>query len=236
LSQQEKTMRNLGMLLAVLVLAFPAAAEPMPTISVTGEGHVDLAPDMATLSLGVVTEAATANEALDRNSAQLAAVIARLGKMGIADRDVQTSGLSLGPRYDYNGSNGAPRLVGYTATNMVSVRVRALDSLGGVLDSVVADGANTLNGLGFGLQDPGPATDEARRRAVADARHRAELYAQAAGVTLGAVLSISEQGDGYRPMPMVQAEASFAKGADVPVSSGELNLSSTIAVVYEIAR
>ncbi|MFZ1725115.1 MAG: SIMPL domain-containing protein, partial [Albidovulum sp.] len=163
-------MRNLGILLTVLALAFPAAAADFKaTVSVTGEGQVDIAPDMATLTLGVVTEATSAKTALDQNSTQLAAVIARLKETGIADRDVQTSGLSLGPRYDYGNSNGAPKLVGYTATNMVSVRVRALDQLGGVLDSVVSDGANALNGLGFGLQDPGPATDEARRRAVADA-------------------------------------------------------------------
>ena len=230
-------MRNLGILLTVLALAFPAAAADFKaTVSVTGEGQVDIAPDMATLTLGVVSEATSAKTALDQNSTQLAAVIARLKETGIADRDVQTSGLSLGPRYDYGNSNGAPKLVGYTATNMVSVRVRALDQLGGVLDSVVSDGANALNGLGFGLQDPGPATDEARRRAVADARHRAELYAQAAGVTLGAVLSIAEQGGGYQPMPMMRAEASYAKGGDVPVASGELNLSSTITVVYEIAE
>ncbi|MCB2134830.1 MAG: SIMPL domain-containing protein [Rhodobacteraceae bacterium] len=233
-------MRKLASLFMVIVLLLPAstihAEETRATVTVTGEGRVDVTPDMATLSLGVNTEADTAKAALDLNSAQLAKVLEGLKNLGIEPRDIQTSGLSLGPRYDYNSSNSGPKLVGYVASNVVTVRIRALDTLGGVLDGVVAEGANTLNGLSFGLQDTAGPTDEARRRAVADARHRAELYAEAAGVKLGTVLSISEQMGMSQPMPMMMAEAAMTKGAGVPVEAGELTLATTLTVVYEIAR
>ncbi|MCU9849054.1 SIMPL domain-containing protein [Defluviimonas sp. WL0024] len=227
-------MRFLSVFVTVLALALPAAADEVTpaTISVTGEGRVEAAPDMATVSLGVTSEAATAAEAMAANSEAVAAVIGKLRGAGTEDRDLQTTGLSLGPRYDYDGSGGAPKLAGYVASNMVTVRVRALDTLGGVLDAVVSEGANTLNGLSFGLQDDQAALDEARRLAVADAARKAALYAEAAGVKLGRVVRIGEQGGQMPPMPM-GAEA-FAKSADVPVAPGELNLSSSVLVVYEI--
>lgn len=231
-------MRVLSLFATVLLLAGPAVAADMPaTISVTGEGRIEAAPDMATISLGVTTEAATAGAAMAANSDGVRAVIERLKATGIEDRDVQTSGLSLGPRYDYGRSDGAPpTIVGYTASNMVTVRVRALDTLGSVLDGVVSDGANTLNGLSFGIAEDGEVIDEARRRAVAEARHKAELYADAAGVALGRVISISEPGGYSPPMPMAMAEASFAKGGDVPVAPGEVSFAATVTMVYEIAH
>jgi uncharacterized protein YggE len=118
---------------------------------------------------------------------------------------------------------------------MVTVRVRALDALGAVLDGVVSDGANTLNGLGFGLAEDRPLMDEARRLAVADAAAKARLYAEAAGVTLGRVRSISEAGGYAPPMPLAM-EAGYAKSADVPVAPGELSISASVAIVYEIAE
>lgn len=231
-------MRLFGIVLLVLGVALPAAAETGPAvIAVTGLGRVEAAPDMATVSLGVTTEADTAKEAMAENSAGVQAVIDGLKQAGIEDRDIQTSGLSLGPRYDYRNASGeAPKITGYVASNMVTVRVRALDTVGAVLDGIVSGGANTLNGLSFGLQDDQAALDEARRRAVADAARKAALYAEAAGVTLGRVMSISEQGGHAQPMPMAMAEASFAKGADVPVAPGELNISSSVTITYEIAE
>ncbi len=232
-------MRFLNLFVTILALAGPAVAAdgPAATISVSGEGRVEIAPDMATVSLGVTTDAETAAAAMAANSEGVSAVIARLTAAGIEDRDIQTSGLSLGPRYDYGRSDGsAPTVVGYTASNMVTVRVRALDTLGAVLDGVVSGGANTLNGLSFGVVEDREVLDEARRRAVAEARRKAELYADAAGVTLGRVISISEQGGYAPPMPMAMAEASFAKGADVPVAPGEMSFGATVVVVYEIAQ
>jgi uncharacterized protein len=230
-------MRMIAILMTVAALSSPVLAADGPaTITVTGQGHVDVAPDMATFSLGVMTEGETAQAALSSNSEQLAAVLARLKAAGIEPRDIQTSGLSLGPRYDYRNSGEAPKVTGYVASNMVMVKVRALDTLGGLLDKAVADGANALNGVNFGLQDDAAAVDEARMRAVADARHRAELYAKAAGVTLGKILKISEA-DGYaRPMPMAMEAGAFAKSADVPVAAGELGISTTLTLIYEIAE
>lgn len=231
-------MRILNLFATVLLLAGPAVAADAPaTISVTGEGRVEAVPDMATISLGVTSEAATANAAMAANSDGVRAVIERLKAAGIEDRDIQTSGLSLGPRYDYGRSDGTPPvIVGYTASNMVTVRVRALDTLGPVLDGAVSDGANTLNGLSFGIAENDEALDAARRRAVAEARRKAELYADAAGVALGPLLSISESGGYAPPMPMAMAEASFAKGADVPVAPGEVSLAASVTVVYEISQ
>ncbi len=231
-------MRFLSTFATILVLAMPAMAADVPvaTISVTGEGRIDAQPDMATVSIGATNEAATAAEALDANSAAVAAVIARLKEAGIEDRDIQTSGLSLGPRYDYSSSGREPTITGYVASNTVTVRIRALDTVGAVLDGVVAGGANTLNGLSFGLQDSDAAMDKARRRAVADAARKAALYAKAAGVTLGRVLSISEQGGFQPPRPMMMAEASMAKGGDVPVAPGEVSIASTVSIIYEIAE
>ncbi len=138
-------------------MALPAVAlaeAPVPQISVTGEGRVDVAPDMATVSLGVTTQGATAAEAMAANSAAVQAVLDRLTAAGIAARDVQTTGLSLNPLWSNYDSGQQQKIEGYAAANMVTVRVRALDGLGGVLDAAVSDGANTLNGLSFGLATP----------------------------------------------------------------------------------
>lgn len=230
-------MRVFPVLATALMLGLPAFAETMPaTISVTGEGKVEVAPDMAVLNIGVMTEADTAAAALKANSEGIAGALVRLKAAGIEDRDLQTSGLSLNPRYDYGSSGGDAKITGYVASNMVTVRVRDLSVLGQTLDAVVTDGANTLGGLSFGLQEPDAATDEARRRAVADAAHKAALYAEAAGVKLGRVMSIADQGNYGGPQPMMMAEARFAKDAgSVPVASGELTVGATVNITYEIA-
>lgn len=204
-------------------------------ITVTGNGSAEAVPDMASVSLGVVTEAATAAEAMAANSAALSEVMATLTGAGIESRDIQSSGLNLSPAYEdnYQGGPEGPKVRGFIAQNMVTVRVRALDSLGGVLDAAVGQGANNLYGLSFGLQEPEPKLDEARRDAVADARRKAELYALAAGVTLGEVVSISEQIDRVGPMPEMRA-ASFAKDSGVPVAEGELSLTASVTVVYDL--
>ncbi len=220
--------------LFALSLAGPLFAQTPPpaTISVTGEGRVEATPDVATISLGLTSTADTAAAAMAENAAGVQAVLANLAAAGIAPRDVQTSGLSLNPNWTGYGSSGEQRITGYTAQNMVTVRVRALDSLGGVLDAAVKDGANTLNGLGFGLAEPGPALDEARKRAVADAARKAAMIAEAAGVKLGRILQISEGGmGGNGPQPMFRADA-----ASVPIASGEVSFDATVSVVWAIAE
>ncbi len=217
-----------------LALSGPGAAEEAkaPSITVTATGTVEAAPDMATLTVGVTTEGDTAAAALAANSASIAAVMARLSEAGIEARDMQTSNLSLYP--NWSGPDGtAPVIAGYVASNQVTIRVRQLDGLGAVLDAAVADGANTLNGLVFGLADPEPALNEARKAAVAEARARAELLAGAAGVTLGPILQISEGGSWTEPAPMFRAEIA---PAGVPVAGGELGLTATVTIHYGIVQ
>ena len=222
-------------LAVVLALAAPLAAEttaPPPTITVTGEASVESVPDMATLSIGVTSVAETAAAALRDNSAAMQAVIDRLKAAGIEERDLQTTGLSVNPNWSsYDSSSSGSQITGFTASNMLTVDVRALAGLGQVLDAAVADGANTLNGLTFGLTDPRPVLDEARKAAVLDARSKAELIAAAAGVALGPVLSITEGGGYGAPVPMYKADSAMAA---VPVQQGEVSLSASVTIVYAL--
>lgn len=219
---------------AVLWTALPARAETAPPlITVTGEAAVERAPDMATVSIGVTTLAETAAAALAANSDQMRAVIDRLKAAGLAEADLQTTGLSVNPNWSgYDASSSAQTITGYTAANVLTVDIRALEGLGAVLDAAVSDGANTLNGLVFGLADPRPALDEARRAAVADARAKAELLAAAAGVGLGDIVSITEGGGFGGPVPMYKATAAEAA---VPVQQGEVSYQAGVTVVWQLA-
>lgn len=228
-------MRVLNALLlsAALALPFSTAALAEAVVTVTGEATVEATPDMATISLGVTTEGASAAEAMAANSKALQAVIERLKTAGIEDRDLQTSNLSLNPNWVGYDSGSTPKIAGYVASNMLNVRVRALDSLGSVLDASIADGANTLNGISFELAAPRPAQDEARKAAVADARARATLLVEAAGGTLGKIVSITENSGYGSPMPMFKSDAA---AAPVPVASGQIGLSASVTVSFEIAE
>jgi uncharacterized protein len=230
-------MRVLSALILSAALALPAFVPafadtaPQRMVSVMGTGTVEAAPDMATLMIGVTSQADTAAAALSANSAATEALIARLTASGVETRDMQTSNLSINPNWaGYDSST--PTISGYVATNMLTVRVRKLDTTGAVLDAAVAEGANTLNGLVFGLADPDPAFSEARKAAVADARAKAELLAEAAGVTLGPVLSIADGGAMTDPAPMYREAVS---AAPVPVVGGELGLVATVNVTFAIA-
>jgi uncharacterized protein YggE len=234
---KENPMRALSALILSTALALPLAStafaeDAVRSISVTGTGTIEAAPDMATLMIGVTTQGKTAAEALAENSKATDAVIARLTASGIAARDMQTSNLSINPNWTgYDSST--PTISGYVASNMLTVRVRALDTTGAVLDAAVADGANTLNGMTFGLADPEPAYKEARKEAVTDARAKAELLATAAGVKLGQVLSISDAGAMTDPAPMYRDAVA---ASPVPVVGGELGLVASVAVTWEIAE
>lgn len=222
-------------LVAFLLVGPGFAAEQQPQLSVTGEGVVEAAPDMATVSLGVYSEARTADAALAENNRNMAAVLEGLRAAGIAERDLQTSGLSLNPRWDNrSNSNNRPQIVGFMASNQLSVRVRDLGSLGALLDQLVGTGANRLNGVTFGLQDPRPLQDEARAAAVKDAMAKAALYAEAAGVKLGPIQSLSEAG-GASPQPMAMARMEMAMASDaVPIAAGELSLRAQVSMVFAI--
>ncbi len=213
-----------------------AAAEnqALRTITVTGEGKTTAAPDMAILNIGVQSNAETAAAALRENSSAMTATINKLKDLGVAEKDIQTSGLSIRPQYDYERNRTKPLVIGYTASNNVTVKLRDLDDAGRVIDQAVQTGANSLGGISFTFADPKPLYEAARKDAVAVARARAELLTEAAGVNLGQVLTIQ---DGYAvtPSPVVQV-AAMRTEADmaVPVQAGESTISANVTIVYEI--
>ena len=210
------------------------AAETPRTITVNGQGEASAAPDMAILSIGVQSEGATAAEALRQNSADMSSAIATLKDLGVEDRDLQTSGLSINPRYDYQSNRNVRRLIGYTASNTLTVKLRDLDNAGGVIDAAVQSGANSIGGISFTFSNPKPLMDTARRNAVADARAKAELLTEAAGVNLGQVITI-QGGHTSSPSPrpmMMRMEA--AADSSVPIEAGESSISANVTIVYEI--
>jgi uncharacterized protein YggE len=223
---------------ALLSASFAGATSAQtPTIAqitVTGEGVVDGVPDVATLSLGVTTMGDTAVAAMAANSESLSAVMARLVAAGVAERDMQTTNLSINPNWTGYDNGQSQRITGYTASNQLTVRIRALDGLGAVLDAAIQDGANTLNGLTFGLSEPGRAMDAARRAAVEDARARATLLVEAAGATLGPIVSITEGGGYSQPAPMFRQSADSM--GELPIAAGEVSTTASVTIVFEIAQ
>lgn len=234
-----------GVLTAAVLLSAPASAQPtlqVPprTLSLTGQGEVKSAPDIAVISAGVVSEAKTAREALTQNNEAMAVVLQTIEAAGVAKKDIQTSSFSVQPKYKYSkrsstGEQEPPRITGYTVTNQVTVIARDLDELGPVLDAVVSSGVNQMNGLSFSIAEPAPLRNEARKIAVAEAKSRAELYAAAAGVSLGKILSISEAG-GYRPpQPAYRRAALESAAADaVPIAQGQQSIKMQVNIVWEI--
>ncbi|WP_020038998.1 SIMPL domain-containing protein [Salipiger mucosus] len=217
--------------LCLLALPLPALAqEDTPRITVTGSGEAAAVPDMATVRLGVTAQDANAGAAMDSASEIAAAILARLDGLEIAPRDRQTSNISLQPVWQNGEDSDGPRITGYEASNELTVRVRDLSRLGDVLVAVQQDGANRLSGLTFGLQEPGPVMEQARRDAVADAMETARVLAEAAGVRLGAVVSISQQGGGYAPQPMME----MARAAPAPVAAGEAVLNARVTMVFAL--
>lgn len=226
------------------MLTVPALAQDVRgpgTISVEGVGEVTSAPDIAYINSGVTTQGATAREALDANSAAMAELMTTLKAAGIADRDIQTSGFSVQPNYVYtdardaNGYTLPPKIAGYQVFNTVTVRVRALDSLGTILDQSVSVGANTVNGISFGVADPSKLLDDARKKAFDDALAKARLYADAARVGLDDIRSITEsQRYGQPPQPYMMREAAMAADSSVPVATGELSFTINVQVTWSI--
>lgn len=220
-----------------LALAAPAVAMAQeaqaPRITVTGEGEVAATPDMARVSLGITAQNAKADAAMNEASQVAETLIARLDELGIEARDRQSSDISLRPLWS-GGNDGTERVIsGFEAGNQLSVRVRDLDRIGEVLGAVLEDGANQLSGLSFGLQDPKPVMEDARRAAVEDAMQKARVLAEAAGLSLGPVLSIAEAGGGGQaPAPMME----MARASAVPVAAGETVLSTQVTMVFELGE
>ena len=217
-----------GTLLTTPALAQTAA--PPSVISVTGEATVSVAPDQAQIEGGVVSEAKTAREASDANNTAMGKVLLALKGAGIDEKDVQTSRLSLQPQNAPNRT-GPSAIIGYRASNRVTVRLREVTSLAGVIDTLVGAGANEIGGINFMVSQASRHLDEAREQAIADARRKAEIYARAAGVTLGEPLNISEVGS-PGPMPFRRMAAGMV--ASAPVAQGEETLAVTVTVSWAI--
>lgn len=244
-------MRTIAPFAALAMLAAPMATAPAiaqdtaaasdhhrmmlegTALTVSADSRTSERPDIATISAGVVAEAPTADAALAENARRMNAVIASIKRSGVADRDIQTSQLSVQPQTVY-AENVPPRVTGYQATNTVSVKVRNLANVGKTVDALVAQGGNQLNGISFGLNDPDSALDRARADALKKARARADVYAQAVGMRVFKIIAIQEGGsvEPPRPMPMMAMRA--AAMDSTPVQAGEVDLVANVTVTFEL--
>jgi uncharacterized protein len=220
---------------AATPFAAPALAQTVPPamISVTGEATVSVPPDQAQIDAGVATEAKTAREASDTNNAAMGKVLLALKGAGIEERDYQTSRLSLQPESAPNRTAGPATIIGYRASNRVTIRLRDVSKVASVIDMLVGAGANDIGGINFTVSQASKLLDDAREQAIADARRKAEIYAKAAGVTLGAPLSISEGG---MPVPIPYRRMAAGMAAAAPVAQGEETLQVTVAVSWAIKQ
>jgi uncharacterized protein len=227
-----KDRASLAAILAGILLATPALAQTASPamISVTGEATVSVPPDLAQIDAGVTSEAKTAREASDANNAAMGKVLLALKGASIDEKDFQTSRLSLQPQAAPNRP-GPASIVGYRASNRVTIRLRDVTKVASVIDTLVAAGANDVGGINFTVSQASKLLDEAREQAIADARRKADIYAKAAGVSLGAPLSITEEG-GHGPIPYRRMAAGMA--ASTPVAQGEETLQVTVSVSWAI--
>lgn len=265
-------MKRMILFALLAAASAPALSQAAPTatigplgptsaiLSLSAEGQSRRTPDLALFSAGVVTQGTTAAQAMDANSRQMAQVVAALKRAGVADRDIQTSSISLQPRYTnpdleaqirarqtgqpYVPPTEPARIIGYEARNTVQVRLRDLGKMGRVIDTLVQAGANQVDGPNFTLDEPRAAQDEARVEAIQIGRERAELYARAAGMRVARILSISE-GGGYYPVQqsIIVTGARYgppppppAPERDAPVSPGELTLGVTVSMQFELVK
>lgn len=227
---------------AAPAMGAPCCMAPAPitptTLNFTVSADQKKAPDMATMGAGVVTTAKTAKAAMEENARKMSAAFVALKAAGIADKDMQTSGVQLSPQYDYtNGTR--PRIVGYQAANRVTLKLRKIDQIGAVMDALVSQGINEIDGPNFGIENPDAMLDLARSEAMATAMRRADLYAKAAGMRVKRIVSISESG-GYtppQPMPMMMARAAMVDAAaPTPVAAGEVSYSIQISLQIELEK
>ncbi|HVM22145.1 MAG TPA: SIMPL domain-containing protein [Sphingomicrobium sp.] len=232
-----------GLALCAVALPAAAAAQQVPTITQTiagtrldlsATGDVTRVPDLAVITAGVVTRSATARGAMEQAAARMARVRAALKAAGVEDRDIQTSNISLNPDYRYE-NNQPPRIAGYSASHQLTVRFRDIGNAGRILDALVAQGANQINGPTLTIDKPEAALDEARTKAIAAARARADLYARALGLRVVRVVSVSETGGSYPvPPPMPVMMEARAQAADSKIDPGEQKLQVNLNVTFEL--
>lgn len=205
-------------------------------VAVAVQGEARRAPDVATLSVGVVTEAPDGNAAMRANAERMSKVMDAIKRVGIAEKDVQTSGVSLSPQYQYRDQQ-TPRITGYQASNTVSLKVREIAELGEVMDALAGAGANQIYGPNFEIDEPEPVLGEARRAAIEQARARAATYASALGMKVRRIVSINEgAGGGIRPMPYMAMSKAADAAESTPIAPGENTLSVNLEVVFELGR
>lgn len=212
--------------------------QPETTLAISAQASVDREPDIAFITAGVQTEAPTASEAMRKNAARMTGVFNALKQANVDDKDMQTSNFSLQPRYDYSSrGNAPPKLIGYTAANQLTVKVRDLENLGETMDALVSAGGNTFSGLRFALDDDSEVRDEARRLAMKDAIARAELYADAAGLKVRRIVTITEGGS-YNPgpVPMMAMRMAESDAMSTPIAAGEVGYTANVSVVFELVR
>ena len=229
----------LALLLSAASLA-PAAAHDRPekrTISLSASGVVKTTPDMVEIATGVTSEAPSARAALDKNTEAMTKVVETLKGEGIEPKDIQTANFSVGPIYEqrpYDGSDGkAPVVVGYRVTNQVRITLHDTAKLGAILDKVVSLGANQIDSIEFGVSEPEAFQDEARKLALKNVTDNAKLYAGAAGVTLGPILSITEEESSYQPRYAGRA-AQMEMAKAVPIEAGTAAVEVRVRVSWEI--
>ena len=237
-------MKSIWLGLALCAAAPAAAAAqavqaPMPAIAgtrleVSATGEAARVPDLAIISAGVVSRQTTATAAIQENAARMERVLSALKRAGIEERDLQTSSINLNPEYRYQESR-APQLVGYTASNQVSIRFRDIRNTGKILDALVAEGANQINGPTLTIDKPEAALDEARLKALANGRARADVYARALGRRVARIVSISESGGSSPvPPPMPMMMEARAQSADSKILPGEQKLQVTLSIVFDL--
>ena len=225
---------RLGLLAVLLALPLSARAQSeqkLPSVSVTGEASISKAPDIAILQAGVSSQAKTARDAMSASAKLMTAVLASLKDSGIAENDIQTSRLSLQPIREQNKNPAS--IVAVEASSLLTVRLRDINKSADVLDKMISAGANLVTGISFDVSEPSKLLDQARGEAIADARRKAEIYATAAGVSLGRPLSISE---GYVSRPKMQDYAMRAAPVAMPIQAGEEKIGITVQVSYELLR
>lgn len=202
-------------------------------LSISADGSSEARPDMATINLGVTTEGQTAQAALQENARRMTALTQALRRAGIAERDIQTSNVSVYPQQQYR-ENEPPLITGYQANNTVVAKIRNVNNVGRVIDAAVAAGGNTIHGVSFSHADPDAQLDAARRDAIAEARRRAELYAGALGMRVHRVIAVQEGGGYSPPMPFPVAARMEAADASTPVSPGEIETRVSVNVTFEL--
>lgn len=250
--RKEPPVARISLLSLTAVAALPLAASAAlaqaqpsvvpvdgPVVSLSVTESVDSAPDMATVGTGVQTRALTAKEAMSLNAAQMNRLIAAILKAGIDRKDMQTSGINLNPQFDYNNRTDGqgPKFIGYEASNQLSVKIRKIDAAGDIIDRMVGAGANNINGPSFGITDETALQAGARAKAIKTSRDRAQFYASQTGYRSVRLLSVSENGDMPRPVPMMmRAMKSDAASAPTQVEPGQLSTSVTLSFQYVLEK